>query len=226
MGKKSATTNRGRQAKVDELRRTQQAKERRTRAVIIAAALTVVLVIAGAVTFAVWRDIANTPTLAAVKSYEPEAGHTTDAVTYEQTPPAGGPHHPIWLNCGEYDTQVESTLAVHSLEHGAVWVTYRPGTPAADIEALRDALPDTYVLLSPFEGLPAPVVASAWGRQLLLDGADDPRLDEFVKAFRQSPQAPEPGAACTGGSDGELPPVAPDQAPSAPASPAPSPTAS
>ena len=43
--------------------------------------------------------------------------------------------------------------------------------------------------------------------QLALTGADDPRLEAFVKQYRQGPQTPEPGAACTGGSDGELPPT-------------------
>ncbi|MPZ29305.1 MAG: DUF3105 domain-containing protein, partial [Micromonosporaceae bacterium] len=45
----------------------------------------------------------------------------------------------------------------------------------------------------------APVVASAWGKQLPLDSADDPRLKEFVRTFAQGPQTPEPGAPCTGG---------------------------
>jgi hypothetical protein len=49
------------------------------------------------------------------------------------------------------------------------------------------------------EDLPSPVVASAWGKQLRLDGAGDPRLERFVSAFQQGPQTPEPGAACTGG---------------------------
>ena len=61
------------------------------------------------------------------------------------------------------------------------------------------------MVLSPRDGLPGPVVASAWGTQLVLDGVDDPRLAEFIKRYRQGPQTPEPGAACTGGSDGELP---------------------
>ncbi|MGL5931032.1 MAG: DUF3105 domain-containing protein [Dermatophilaceae bacterium] len=225
MGKKSATTNRGRQAKIDELRQAQKSKDRRSRIAIVTAAVTVVVLIAGAVAFAVWRDIASTPSLAAVRTYEVARDHTTEPVTYEQTPPVGGPHNPVWLNCGEYDSPVENTLAVHSLEHGAVWVTYRPGTSEADLETLRDALPDTYTLLSPYEGLTAPVVVSAWGKQLELTGADDPRLPEFITTYRQGPQTPEPGAACTGGSDGELPPAAPaSPSPTAPPSPSPSPS--
>ncbi len=55
------------------------------------------------------------------------------------------------------------------------------------------------MLASPYEGLDAPVVASAWGKQLRLEGANDPGLERFVRAYHQGPQTPEPGAACTGG---------------------------
>ncbi|GAA4405320.1 DUF3105 domain-containing protein [Fodinibacter luteus] len=192
-------------ARADELRLAQQAKERRTRLILITSVATVVLLIAGVVGFTVWRDVSTRPTLDAVKTYDVTREHTTDPVTYEQTPPAGGDHHPAWLNCGVYTEPVPDELAVHSLEHGAVWVTYRPDLPAEQVKALTDAIPDTYMVLSPRDGLTAPVVASAWGAQLSLDGPADPRLEEFVKKYRQGPQTPEPGAACTGGSDGELP---------------------
>lgn len=55
--------------------------------------------------------------------------------------------------------------------------------------------------MSPYPDLPAPVVATAWGEQIRLDGVDDLRLGQFVSAFRQGPQTPEPGTACTGGGD-------------------------
>ncbi len=189
-------------AKLDELRQAQQAKERRSRIVLITSVATVILLIAGIVGFTVWRDVSNRPSLDAVQTFEVTRDHTTEAVTYAQSPPVGGDHNPSWLNCGVYDEPVQDELAVHSLEHGAVWVTYRPDLPADQVQALDDALPDTYIVLSPREGLPSPVVASAWGAQLQLTGADDPRLPEFVTTYRQGPQTPEPGAACTGGSDG------------------------
>jgi hypothetical protein len=91
------------------------------------------------------------------------------------------------------------------MEHGAVWVTYSPDLPAAQVEKLRRAIPDTYAVLSPYPGIKAPVVASAWGKQLSLSGPDDPRLAAFVRAYRQGPQTPEPGASCTGGTDGSGP---------------------
>jgi putative peptide zinc metalloprotease protein len=130
----------------------------------------------------------------------PERSHVWTPVVFAQAPPVGGNHAPIWQNCGFYDTAVPNETAVHSLEHGAVWITYRPDLPVGQIDALRRlARGQSYVLVSPFDDLPAPVVASAWRRQLRLDSADDPRLDQFVRAFRLGRQAPEPGAPCTGG---------------------------
>jgi hypothetical protein len=57
------------------------------------------------------------------------------------------------------------------------------------------------VLASPYPDLPgdAPVVASAWGKQLRLEGAGDPDLERFIRAYQQGSQTPEPGATCTGG---------------------------
>jgi hypothetical protein len=43
------------------------------------------------------------------------------------------------------------------------------------------------------------VVASAWGKQLKLTSVTDPRIGQFITAYTQGPQTPEPGAACTGG---------------------------
>lgn len=132
-----------------------------------------------------------------------EALHVQSAVEYEMTPPAGGPHNPTWLNCGIYEEEVPAEYAVHSLEHGAVWVTYDPEqVQGADLDALRSAMPRSYIILSPFPGLEAPVVASAWGVQVALDGVDDPRLTDFIVKYRQSPDAPEPGALCSQALDG------------------------
>jgi hypothetical protein len=128
------------------------------------------------------------------------AGHQEGPITYAQTPPAGGPHNPAWQNCGTYNLPVANENAVHSLEHGAVWITYRPDLSPESIEQLKSiARGRGYVLLSPYPDLPSPVVASAWGVQLAVDSADDPRLPQFIRKYVQGPQTPEPGAPCFGG---------------------------
>lgn len=126
--------------------------------------------------------------------------HMKGTIKYPQTPPVGGNHNPVWQNCGFYNAPIANENAVHSLEHGAVWITYRPDLPAGQVAVLRSlAQSQHHVLVSPYENLPSPVVASAWGKQLQLGSADDPRLTEFVRAFQQGPQTPEPDAPCSGG---------------------------
>ena len=137
-----------------------------------------------------------------VKSFEvgPGGVHTENDVDYEQSPPVGGEHNPVWQNCGFYDKPVADENAVHSLEHGAVWIAYGTALPRDQIDQLRALTQGhTHLLVSPHPDLDSPIVASAWGKQLVLEEADDPDLERFVRAYSQGPQTPEPGAPCSGG---------------------------
>ncbi|MBA3777841.1 MAG: DUF3105 domain-containing protein [Chloroflexi bacterium] len=126
--------------------------------------------------------------------------HVQGSVAYEQRPPVGGDHAPIWQNCGFYDAPIADENVVHSLEHGAVWIAYRPELPDDQKARLRSiAYSQIHILVSPYDGLSAPVVTTAWGRQLAVDGPDDPRLRQFIQAFRLAATAPERGGACTEG---------------------------
>jgi hypothetical protein len=139
-----------------------------------------------------------------VATYDYEAGiHVEAGLGYKESPAVGGPHHPIWQNCGVYTSPLAQEHVVHSLEHGAVWIAYDPAQlDAAAVRALAAAHgTNDYVIISPYPGLDSPVVASAWNRQLRLDGPTDERLVKFVTTFANGAQAPEPGAPCDGGTD-------------------------
>jgi len=126
--------------------------------------------------------------------------HTRDTVDYEQVPPAGGAHNPVWQNAGFYEEPVRNETAVHTLEHGAVWIAYDPDLPQEQKDALREIVEAQDCLLaSPYPGLDAPLVASAWGAQMRLESTDDPNLQRFIGTYRKGSQTPEPGAACTRG---------------------------
>jgi hypothetical protein len=128
--------------------------------------------------------------------------HVTTSVEYPTVPPVGGDHHQAWMNCdGDvYTEAVRNENAVHSMEHGAVWVTYSGEADRADVDALAAKVEKTpYTLMSPVDGQPGPIMMSAWGHQRTVSGADDPRVDAFFEKFVQGAQTPEPGAACTGG---------------------------
>ena len=82
-----------------------------------------------------------------------EPGHREGPLEYDRVPPVGGPHNPAWLRCEVYDSPVPQEFAVHSLEHGAVWLAHAPDLPPAQVQRLA-ALRELdrrreYVLVSP-----------------------------------------------------------------------------
>jgi hypothetical protein len=202
-----------RRAKVEAFKRGQARAKRNRMLAIVLSSVAAAVVLALVVTFVV---LGNKPAegssaadLSGVRTWDVPGAQHVDPQTVDykaefgMDPPAGGPHWAVWLNCGIYTQPQQNERAVHSLEHGAVWIPYNADKVKGDTLAkLRDRTPDTYAVLSPYPGLDAPVVVSAWGAQLKLTGVNDKRLDGFIKKYWQSPDAPEPGAPCTGGVDG------------------------
>lgn len=187
------------------------APAQQSRALVVVLAVIGVLIIAGVVVAATMlaSEAPVSRDLSEVASYDDLSNaHEQGEIDYPQTPPAGGPHAPVWLDCGVYDEPVRDENAVHDLEHGTVWITYDPDELDEDeVDELAAALPQNGIL-SPYDGLPAPVVVTVWGRQLELTGADDPRLGLFIEEFGDGVTAPEPFASCAGGvtdPGGELP---------------------
>ncbi len=127
--------------------------------------------------------------------------HKSGPIQYAQTPPVAGDHNVSWQNCmGDvYDAQIANENAVHSLEHGAVWVTYQPGLPKDQVDALASKVRgQEFTMMSPFPGQDKPISLQAWGYQLKVDNAGDERIDEFIRALRLNATL-EPGVGCSGG---------------------------
>lgn len=132
-------------------------------------------------------------------------GYPTDAVyphwddipplprpTYAESPPVGGIHTVYWARCRFFEEVLDDGLTVHALEHGAVWLAYRPDLPAADLAVLRGFVDGVHeIVASPYPGISEPVVALAWARQLRLDSVRDARLAQFIDAFHDAPHAPQ-----------------------------------
>ena len=133
--------------------------------------------------------------------YAPGQQHVTGSVDYDESPPVGGPHDGAWADCTGtvYDVEIRSENAVHSLEHGAVWLTYDPDAVPDDAIAVLGELVEgvPHRMMSPYEGQDAPISIQSWNHQLKVDAADDPRLEEFADTFTQDPDnTPELGATC------------------------------
>lgn len=130
-----------------------------------------------------------------------QGNHQPGSITYTVQPPVAGPHNDLWQNCNGdvYDAPIANEHAVHSMEHGAVWVTYRSDLPRDQVEVLAEKVRgNDYLLMSPVENLDAAVSLQAWGYQLKVNDVNDGRIDDFIKTLRVSGGV-EPGATCGGG---------------------------
>jgi len=126
--------------------------------------------------------------------------HTDENVDYPTAPPAGGDHLGIWHTCGIYKVELLDEAAVHALEHGAVWVTYKPEIEKEEIIKLTTMLSGRpKILLSPHSEQMSLIVATSWGRRLEIETANDPRLNKFVDFFTDGEAAPEAGITCDRG---------------------------
>ncbi|MCW2641417.1 MAG: hypothetical protein JWP76_3723 [Dactylosporangium sp.] len=127
--------------------------------------------------------------------------HQAGPIKYSVLPPVGGTHNQNWQRClGDvYTAPIANEHAVHSEEHGAVWITYRPDLPKAEVDQLAKKVKGhDFTLMSPFPGLDKPISVQTWGYQLKVDKADDPRIDQFIKDLREI-SAKEQGATCSSG---------------------------
>ncbi|MFD6033565.1 DUF3105 domain-containing protein [Streptomyces griseoincarnatus] len=209
--KKAATASR--KERIEAMRRAERARERRNRILTITLSTVIVAGLVG------WGGYALTSAnekseQQAAEAKKPVQGektweakkltrnHVQGTVKYAMSPPVGGDHSQAWMTCEGtvYTEAIPNENAVHSLEHGAVWVTYNDKAADADVKALGDKVSKTpYSLMSPAEDQSGTIMLSAWGRQLTVDKASDPRIDQFFTKYVQGAQTPEPGAACSGG---------------------------
>ncbi|MFG2595087.1 DUF3105 domain-containing protein [Streptomyces sp. NPDC048462] len=208
---KKHTPANARRAKLEEARRKERARERRSRIVTITAAVAVLAGLVAGGGYLMNRADKQDKAETAAKS-SPVKGeknwdklareHVDKKVDYPMNPPVGGDHNPVWMNCDAdvYTDAIPKENAVHSLEHGAVWVTYNGKAKPADVKKLGERVSATpYSLMSPVEDQAAPLMLSAWGKQVTVTSASDARVAQFFTKYVQGPQTPEPGAACGGG---------------------------
>jgi hypothetical protein len=137
--------------------------------------------------------------------------HLLGDLEYDRPAPSGGDHgpSPYWLTCGVYEGEVPEELAVHSLEHGAVWIALGPDSTDDDREAATELAAGGRVSVSDVPDLPNPVEVVAWGQRLPLESATDAQAARFVERFVDGEGAPEAGSSCESVGDPPTPPTAP-----------------
>lgn len=219
MGSANKASSAARKARIEEMRRAEKSRERRNRVLIVSGSVVAVAALVAGGVFLIQKNKDDNDAQAAadakasgsfktgadgVKTWQGTLGrtHVTKTVHYPTVPPVGGDHAAIWQNCNGdvYTKALNDMNAVHSLEHGAVWVTYNAKAAKSDVEALAAKVKKTpYTLMSPDDKQADPIMLTAWGHQRTVTGASDANVDKFFAKYVQGEQTPEPGAACTGG---------------------------
>ncbi len=115
---------------------------------------------------------------------------------YSSNPPTSGPHLASLQPCDLYGDEVPDEAVIHSLEHGAVWITYKDKDDKELVSQLREVFEEesAKVILSPRSQNESVVAVASWGRLLKLDEFDKQQILDFIQSNRNN--SPEPLAQC------------------------------
>ena len=113
-------------------------------------------------------------------------GHVPDGtkLDFNSNPPTSGRHYAKWITRGIYDkSQIDGNL-VHSLEHGAVILSYKSDLPKEDVEKIKSVFSSVSVgkkIMVSRDNLDVPVALTSWGRLLKLQTIDEAKIKEFME---------------------------------------------
>ncbi|MBI2052995.1 MAG: DUF3105 domain-containing protein [Candidatus Ryanbacteria bacterium] len=109
---------------------------------------------------------------------------------YDSNPPTSGPHWADPVRDGVYDRTQPDEGLIHSLEHGRIWISYKPSIPEAARKKLEDiAGGNVRVILTSRPQNDTDVAVAAWRRldtfNLSPDGTfDESRILDFIRRYR------------------------------------------
>lgn len=110
-------------------------------------------------------------------------------VQYQSNPPTSGNHWSDPLRPGLYDMEKPDEAIIHSLEHGRVWVSYKPSIPEETKQGLIKLLQGRAgVILTPRSANDADIALVAWTRldafNIAQDGTiPEDRILDFVNRY-------------------------------------------
>lgn len=120
-----------------------------------------------------------------------QPGETHDP--YNSNPPTSGPHLIQPADWGIYPNPLQDEQAVHNEEHGGIWISYKDidDQTKSKLEAIAKANPGS-IIMSPRDANDSKIVLASWTRMEKLDGYDEDKILEFIRANKN--KSPEPEA--------------------------------
>ncbi|MBI3046659.1 MAG: DUF3105 domain-containing protein [Candidatus Harrisonbacteria bacterium] len=108
---------------------------------------------------------------------------------YNSNPPTSGPHYATPATVRFYSQELSDEQLVHNLEHGHIWVSYKPDLASEIIKVLR-GFAGRNTIVTPRSANDFDIALAAWGRldkfNLVGNVADKQRIRDFVLRYQNS----------------------------------------
>ena len=100
---------------------------------------------------------------------------------YNSNPPTSGPHAEAKL-WGFNDGEIPDENAIHNLEHGGIWISYKD-LSEDEVEKLRKIARanSQSVIVSKREANDSRIAVASWGRLMKLDTVDEVKINKFIR---------------------------------------------
>jgi len=111
---------------------------------------------------------------------------------YNSNPPTSGWHYSQPANFGVYKQELPDENILHNLEHGGIWISYKPDIDEDIKSKLEDIGKNNSgsVVVSPRAANDSNIAVASWGRLLKLDNIDENQIKLFIKMNKN--RSPEP----------------------------------
>lgn len=107
---------------------------------------------------------------------------------YNSNPPTSGPHFANSGEWGVYDKEIPDQVLIHNLEHGGIWIAYRPGADSAAVAELAKIAKEygRKLIMAPRAANDADIALVAWTRLDKFSAAEfsEKRVRDFIAAYR------------------------------------------
>ncbi len=105
---------------------------------------------------------------------------------YLSNPPVSGWHYGQTAEWGIYDKELVDQNVIHNLEHGGIWISYKPDAPPELIAKLKEVAGrySRKIILAPRAANDSIIAVAAWGRLDKFDYFDEARIVKFIKAHK------------------------------------------
>lgn len=118
-----------------------------------------------------------------------------------EEPPTSG-DHTTPLAWQVYDQEIPDGNAIHNMEHGGVYISYRPDLPKEQVDKIKALFSTPYskpefkpskAIVAPRSANKAPIVLSSWTQSQTFESFDEIKIIEYYKA--NIGKSPEPTAS-------------------------------